>query len=514
MAAHVYPMNRSMPKFRANDVPDAATARLPPPAGNNRRCIAIVISLVLVVGICPITLASYGVDAQVTSHPFEFGSSQAILGTFLTRYCTAPLATQVSARLDAQLVQVHVLHRHGQRSAIHAMPGSRYNFSCSLSGQVEQVVSTWPSFFTVVDVGNQSTVSREWLPNLRPNTSSECLPGQLTNPGFEQLLSLGKQLRAAYSGIFPNLTRGLKPEHVYVRTTDYQRTRASSAALLTTMLSLNASGREERRFRFETYANQFQDVMTGVGLAAEFAAQNLAGGKDPTAEVPHACPKVSAQNTLQKSKSVSDKSVHEDLVNVLGNGVSHSPTQVADALYSAGCVFDSLPCGLPGRCVKPELAAKALQDADQAYRQRFAGVSGGLNATKLGFYPLLREIMDRIERVVQGDADAPVLAVLGGHDTVIAPIAAALGFYDGKWPPLASHIEFELWKYRSPSSAFGVRVIFNGRPVTASIPGCSPQLGRASTDAGALCPLELFRQAIDALLGSHQDLHTACSSGF
>lgn len=194
------------------------------------------------------------------------------------------------------------------------------------------------------------------------------------------------------------------------------------------------------------------------------------------------------------------------------------------------------------QCLQEEDVQLMLAESDRYYCDRFAGIHGGLNSTRLAMYPFMKEIADHLVRAaVHDDRDddsadaAEKLSVFSGHDTVIAPVLAALGVYHGAlcyWPPYASRIVFELYRQHSPpddstveagawtgvstglhglyadttsnsnsnsavepaafspqqkslySRAF-VRILFNGQEITQGVPACSSS---SSSEGGEASP--------------------------
>ena len=120
------------------------------------------------------------------------------------------------------------------------------------------------------------------------------------------------------------------------------------------------------------------------------------------------------------------------------------------------------------------------------------------------------------------------LVVYSGHDTVIAPVLAALGIYKSKilseyekckWPPYASRIVFEVWSH-IVNNVKGIRVLYNGKPVTQAIPSCTRE-NKSRKLRGAnhndfkndeICPIELFLEQIDQILENKQSYQSLCQS--
>jgi len=434
-------------------------------------------------------------------------SSASALGAALARYCGAPRLQAGAAALEPpgagwELAQVQVLVRHGARSAIHRAAGVRANFSCALSGEVEALLGRWPRAFQVADAGAAArgadrAVRRTWRPAAARNGT--CAPGQLTDAGFRQLLDLGAQLRRAYGRQWADPGR-TAPGEVYARSTDFQRTRASVAALLSGVLDL-PRGLPEKMAQIPIYVHTdpLKEVMVGVGLAKEFSQVNEAARPGaPPGGRGSPCPRATELAARQAAAFSPAPGTLEGAAAALGGSPVAGVTEAADAFYSAGCEGDALA---PATAAAGHIA-RVLSEADRKYRERYVGEEGGANATRLAFQPLLAEVLGRLRRAAAGAG--PRLAVLGGHDTVVAPVAAALGFFDSLWPPLAAHIIFELW--RSPAGAAGVRLRFNGRAVTGELPAC-----RAAAGA-EVCPLEIFADAVASLLGGHETLEEACAA--
>lgn len=122
---------------------------------------------------------------------------------------------------DNRLVQIQIIHRHGARSSVYAMPFP------SICGQV-----AYGPFLT-------------FTPNMPPNTilfptpavpltpdRASCYPGQLTPLGAAQMFALGARIRARYLHLLPPQ---FDPSLIAVRSTALRRTVESAVALLSGM---------------------------------------------------------------------------------------------------------------------------------------------------------------------------------------------------------------------------------------------------------------------------------------
>ena len=170
------------------------------------------------------------------------------------------------------LKHVLITIRHGDRSAIHKMPGSapisldpmilssgKYylepkalvyrdkmdfftldpiSFSSAL-GTVETLSTVPKRILSESDEIKQESKVKVTLNSLNSSVlfqvgDFELEQGKLTSKGFMQHITLGEILRKVYSGF---LTENIKsPANIFVRSTAYDRTLQSVAALLTTLL--------------------------------------------------------------------------------------------------------------------------------------------------------------------------------------------------------------------------------------------------------------------------------------
>lgn len=353
-------------------------------------------------------------------------------------YCNNGAPTGLEGLIDGyDIVGVTVVIRHGARSAIHEALGTeRGDYNCELSNLGESVLTDW-----------------DCLPE--KTADGHCAPGQLLERGFRQHLRLGSMLGLRYDSS--------KRWSWEARATDYQRTRASAAAFLT-------------GFFFGVPGVHRVTVAPNEGLEPMWGVEPNRG--------PH-CPAVSVSEYLLRANvSVPREFGFQDT----------RVTAVADALYTRACEKGNQVCAkTTGKCLR----ADAILDAgDELYEAQY---NGNRASVQLGMYPLIHEIVEGMEHLV--DPATPHLAVLAAHDTVVAPLAAALNVFDGKWPPLATRLVFELWREPLLGGRY-LRVLYNGLDLTRQVPGC----------ALPLCPQADFRAAILAFLHGEPNFQSACGN--
>lgn len=419
----------------------------------------------------------------------------------LREYCHPPVGLGAEgrpARTGLELRAVVLTIRHGDRSAIHSVPGSLpqrgRGFSCE-AGNLQATMSGLSRRYRIVSAGTSKPLQRPFA-----SPAKTCAPGQLTSRGFRQHLALGSHLQEAYRPFVSQLedSRGA----LYVRSTDYGRTVASAAALLTSLLPQRFW---QQRIDVVVNENEGAEVMHGVGTKRSRSSGAGDGGTERARG--GSCPAAVRHSAAQFDAYQRPEAEFRQLRALFGDVVlNRSVTDFADAMFAANCHGLPLPCG-PGGCADHRLAGVLAQRADEHYCSRFAGAEGGSRATQLSFYPFMREVLDFLEAAAL-DAAPPALALFSGHDTVIAPVLSALGVYRGRlcrWPAYASRIALEL--YRSPRTGgrpadHYVRVLFNGEAM----------VGMRGCGAKELCPLQDFARGVASLLGGASDWESACAA--
>ncbi len=455
-----------------------------------------------------------------------------------------------------EMIHLALLIRHGDRSAISAIPGSindapdstttlqnakadniyldprALNYKLKLHNYVlkmlpasearaasllpkllDEAVRVGPDLRPMSDALNPAAIFK--TPDLH------LPPGQLTTRGFMQHVHLGSALAQAYQ---PFLQKHVvTPSNVFVRSTNYNRTIQSAAALLLGMLP--DLGGSDHPIIINAFDSEVVEVMHGVSHGATGAcnaAVKAAKQEKDLFQLPknilERLQELFAQVPAGSSSVESSRSIRPGLVQ------KSFITDITDAALPKLCHNLPLPCGqTPTQCMTEEDLGLLMWQADRAFCNRYAGSNGGRDSTKINAFPFLNEIMDVLtvagkKNYEKGSGDnagkdqliSSKLSVFSGHDTVIAPVLEGLGLYKGQhcgWPRYAARIAFELWhKFDSSISdknreQLYVRVIYNGEDLTGAIPAC---------EGNVPCPLESLRAAIQGLLQPATSLREAC----
>jgi len=403
---------------------------------------------------------------------------------------------------DYEIAQVQVFMRHGARSNHHQIPNyiNPHNFSCELQGSELEASLDFPYFLEAVDEDTGLTLPIDgnpkpsWNPETGPDGKSCKEPewnrtlgklqggGVLLPKGVRQMLDFGNSLQKSYGPFLGSLS----PDEVYVRAMQRPpRVFLSAASFLKGLIGGSRAAVEqlhEGNFKIHIHSNEKEEPMeSSSGVCAR--GDQLYNGADKKSFI------LKEQVVeLGKLFNVSDFSPH----------CKSKDPDIADVAITSVCDGGELPCGPGNQCISHELQVRLQRSYDKKWYEQTAGRDGGLEASQLIMYPLLKELVDGMSAE---PSSRPKLKVYAGRDGVIGPVAAALGFSVGKWPPFSAHIVFELWEPKSVAGSAMVRVLYDGKDVTSKVVGCG---------GGALCPLESLKSALQKFLSPFATHEEAC----
>jgi len=353
-----------------------------------------------------------------------------------------------------KLAQVSELVRHGDRAPVHLMVygEDKYTWTCN---NYETVIQA--------DLDNALLYTSEY--KIADNVLSpmlwhgNCGTGQLTDRGFEQHFSLGKALRDVYINQFKFLPDVLSdPKTVYVRATDYLRTRQSAMSHLAGLWDSNHRTSSTRKINLEVYPQIIDTLQGSEGGCPRLV--KLANAQKETKEWKEHLDKV--KKTLVRMNSITGCSF---------DGVyKHS-----DILHPIYCHNMSLPCR-DGVCVTQEDLQVVHDGAN--FEMTFQYATDEI--AKLSVGPFLYEMRSRMLNATQ--TNSALYALYAAHDFTIAQMFQAFHLGIAIWPPFASHMIFELWKVPN-SQTMAIRLLYNGEIM--KIPGCT-------VGSGTACSLEEF----------------------
>lgn len=403
----------------------------------------------------------------------------------IEQYCHPPVGrgSEGEAPPELELLAVAVVIRHGDRSQILPLPTEKsLKLEC---GRQEW----WENVEQAVTVKATRSVS----PEVDERTGS-CLPGQLTQIGSNQLQALGRHLQNSYQHLLDRVQR----QDVYVRSTNFTRTKASAASFISTLFEGKPA------------------LADGGRIAVDVVSGPPGSPGEPMLGSHQRCPAAAERSRVELAAWMRPDAAFDDVAKLFGaSAASMQITDFADSANVATCHSRPQPCG-DGGCISAELHSRLMAISDAYYCRRFGGSSGGHTAWSLSMYPFVSEVLSRLQAAA--DASQPSVAIFSGHDTVIAPVLAALNVYGVGdhwcgWPAYASRIAFELYHSveKRPtetaatvaSSEFYIRLVFNGDTLKG-VRGCE--------SSGEFCRLSDFRRGVESMLGGASDYKAACAA--
>jgi hypothetical protein len=339
-------------------------------------------------------------------------------------YCEPPVDSGEEGqpqRSGLVLKGVVLAVRHGDRSAIHAVPGASTDavqaFECAPpDGATAKLWARLEKQFTVVSSQDGRPLRRRIRPQLlkraegkpphRPTlqrVQQPCAPGQLTPKGFAQHTALGRHLARAYAPLLSQLNPrggggggGGGGSPLYVRSTDYTRTIGSVAALLAALLpqqwwERGVGGAETAGgVRIEVNEDERHEIMHGISQHTSSNGTHRAGGTGSShADRGGPCPRASELARSQAAAWRRPAAIYDELAAVLcpSNGafcseatraaVAAEPiTHYADAYYAAACHGNPPPCAAGAAAAAAAAPAPAPQGASPGRREAIGGCVG------------------------------------------------------------------------------------------------------------------------------------------
>lgn len=280
-----------------------------------------------------------------------------------------------------------------------------------------------------------------------------CGLSQLTGIGYRQHTVHGQQYRQAYVDQLGLLSEQLKPEEIYVRSTDTSRTIQSAQAI---MLGL--------------YPPATRQNQTSVAQLVDFFTVDI----DVDNMTPNArnCPKLSYYQQMVAETEEWLAHVHTVSKPLFDKFVALIPGIVPDLNSMYDCLNAHLCHQLPVPAnVTEELYAELEAEIVwQSHTSMSFPTTQAYSQAGIGFF--IQDVSNVMHARINGESSLKFV-LYSGHDTSVGPFLYALGMEKVPWPPYASHVQLELFKDTQPpagGSGFAVRLLFNDQPVT--LPGC------------------------------------------
>lgn len=395
---------------------------------------------------------------------------------------------------DMDLIYVHVVHRHGERTPVKKRLGRAgippvWNM-CSAAKNFYATVLESTGELAPKPLNFERYVQSEERKGVRTIPDGACLSGELTDKGRMTTSELGKRLRSEYVLKQGLLEPGMNPDALYLRSSNMSRTIESLQEVLHGLYPLttrppNTKPKvvirdifEENLFPNTTYCKRLRDLDRGFADAA-------------------------AKIYNPKLKDIQEKlSPYVDEIRVDGHPRLSGILDTVNAAKGNGL---KLP---------PEFDEQTIRRIEEAVVfEWFSGYLKSEEYKRLAAGRLATEIKDIIVAKAQDKNSVKPLkmSIYSAHDTTLASLLLSFGWFDWRWPTFTSYLTLELWKDKNVSivakyfpffakQSTYVRTSYNGKPVVlerCKIPG-GHRIANGKADE-SMCTLAAFSAIVEEL---------------
>ncbi|PWN46109.1 phosphoglycerate mutase-like protein [Ceraceosorus guamensis] len=334
-----------------------------------------------------------------------------------------------------------------------------------------------------------------------PGAPGECLLGELTDLGRQSTHALGQLLRETYIDKLGLLPQRLTPDDanaVYFRSTNMSRTVESAQSLIRGLLPQTRDS---------------QDEYTPTLLIRNGTTENLLPNT-------FGCARLRALDAQFASMAAQ---VHNARLSAFDEGIAPhcdgAPPRI-DGHPRLNGILDTVRAavahGVPFPSVFEEpdtmrVVERAVVDEwFSGYHAEDAALRNQYRRLAMG--RLLNDLAGRLyNKATNGDRDPLKLAVYCAHDTSLAGLLSTLDAFDNRWPAFTASLGLELFRDRSPAAQTSILSVLGiGRSApqhyvrlrygdkTLKLPACAAK-GAHLEGQPELCTLEAFKSAVEAL---------------
>lgn len=467
---------------------------------------------------------------------------------YMQAYCSPPHLTVEGVppwgMPAARLLGVSGIIRHGERSPIFTIPGTRKEqVHCDFRGHpLQYAVQHAVSPALVEEAELRSGEWKPWqpgepvpaaaragltLPSVNRTASGYvCKPGELTPRGLHQLFNLGVQLARAWTGAPGS---HMAPA-LHVAATSYARTVLSAAGFIAGAVGVPDSGDDLWQLDPGAAPQKLAFPTVSLGMLANTSSDPALHSKRP-----HVCP--ASQRWIEQNPDVlrayaamspaaeavlaavaqceatddertasATRSTHvNDPATAAGllPGVPLNETcpvrsimALAAAEHAAAqwCATGRHVCRANASasepCLDDQHAAQIMTDAVADWNTWFSGPTNRWQMAELA--QRMAAQVQAIERAWASPTPVSTLQVhlLFAHDVTVQPLARALGGGAAVhgWPSYAARLLVELWQADGGGAKY-VRVLYQGQDITPVLP-CAEAHTR-------LCPMAAFVRHVE-----------------
>jgi len=400
-----------------------------------------------------------------------------VIATNALSYCQAPLPKYSFPYFrdgSLELKQVAIYHRHGDRSPLNMLPHERnetgVEWNCDqhiLYGTDVSGNSDFGINYAVYD-----NLTNIWA-TARNSWRGNCFPGQLTKEGASMTYQLGLALRDIYVKQLNFIPEYYDPSAVYFRATGVPRAQQSLFSVLQGMYPPSAR-KDGASIPFHVVADDYETMVPNTKMCPRLETLRTIAKKQP--------------EWVQVTKKL--QPIVDRMVSITGTAKTlldtpNAAIQWMDILYARLCHGMPLPCS-GSNCITEDDVA-AIGDASTFMVNSVYGVNAsgsGYEPARLIAGPILHELLDFMDKMVNGNKNVPRYLHFSGHDTTIQPLMAALQNNFPEYMPYISQLIIELYQ-DSSSKEFFVRAMYNNKQLV--LPDCW----------STICPYTVFKNMIE-----------------
>ena len=335
--------------------------------------------------------------------------------------CDVP-SIKVPEVSDSDLIQVHVMMRHGARTPLHYSKNFPNNETKCDYTQISSVGDTKVNNAVRINVKNGKSVS-----------SGNCVYGQLIKRGHNQLKRIGADFRKKLVGSDKFLEPDFNPKHVKIRSTHTFRTFHSVTALLIGMFPKS----------FAQMKIRFGDKLLDVWKKSNAF-----------------CPKIQDvfNRVFNEYMEMEENKEQTEEINRISKIVGMSWIHVND-------FFSSSKCDAGG--YSKILSDRHFDKVNKYKTNQMLSVYANNYIIRSYQALFLAQVYnDMVERI--NGKSSYKLELWSAHDGNIIAAIAFLGVPIDFWPPYASHLTLFLYDNPIKSDPF-IIISFNGREVNCSL---------------------------------------------
>ena len=463
----------------------------------------LVLSYILISVLC-FTIINRSSHAAEHTEKFSLFINQNVQG-ISKKYCHDSLLKSVDGiegKLPSEdnktksrfnLIQVHALLRHGDRSPSIKIPTTQYE--CGMIDGDER----WLGLSDFRIIPNPTSANLLYLDTelFRGFQSQMCAEFQLTLKGFRQLYATGIFMRERYSNHFT--AEPLKPTDILIQCTNYRRTIHSSASFALGFIPSDSLKRSDI------------SIYTSPGSKLRTPPPGR-----PTVYQPCRNFVALKKQDLLKSGYLNEVSKLKPLFNDMAYlmDIKRADLSIEDVFDNVwGMVCHDLPLSCKeDKCITESMIAAGMDSVDWSFPHKYPKASSILAMQPFLFHSIINEIDIAINSGTgHNDQQQPYKFLFNfAHDSTLTSLLVLLGIQLDVWLPYASRIVLEVWQDSLISDHYYIRLLFNGQSLMKQLVTSYPK--DAFELDGELLSYESWRESM--MTGTYRDkndYHDKCN---